>query len=75
MPFYNLRQAYLAIMFRVGERTYGRLTKGSTIMKYVGIIWAWMAGILLTYPIFVWLDYRKRRQVYLASEAAQRPSA
>jgi len=75
MPFYNLRQVYLAIMFRVGERTYELLTKGSSIMKYVGILWAWMAGILLTYPIFVWLDYRKRRRIHLASEAAHRPTA
>lgn len=42
-------------------------------MKYVGIIWAWMAGILLTYPVFVWLDYRKRRKAYLAAEARRAP--
>ncbi|WFD22443.1 hypothetical protein MEQU1_001114 [Malassezia equina] len=73
MPFYNLRQVYLAVLFRVGERTYILLTEGSTIMKYVGIIWAWMFSILITYPVFVWLDYRKRRQGYLATVAP--PSA
>ncbi|WFD26163.1 hypothetical protein MNAN1_001139 [Malassezia nana] len=65
MPFYNLRQVYLAVLFNVGER--------SNIMKHVGIIWAWFAGILLTYTVFVWLDYRKRRQAYLAAEARRAP--
>ncbi|WFD44778.1 hypothetical protein MPSI1_003449 [Malassezia psittaci] len=52
MPFYNLRQIYLTILFNVGKRVW--------ILKYVGILWAWLALIFLTFPIVIWYDHRKR---------------
>ncbi|UZJ55983.1 hypothetical protein CBS101457_005303 [Exobasidium rhododendri] len=51
MPFYNLRQAYIAIIYNVG--------KHSTLFKYFGILLSWLVVVLLTLPIWIW---RERRQ-------------
>jgi len=53
MPFYNARQFYLAIFYNVGER--------HVMMKYIGIIWAWMAGLYITYSIVIYLGHRTTR--------------
>merc|ERR1712130_309690 len=52
MPFYNLRQIYAYIWFDSGER--------NEILKHMGVIWAWAAVLLLTYPFSIWFDYRRR---------------
>ncbi|KAL4403151.1 hypothetical protein ACI68E_000934 [Malassezia pachydermatis] len=56
MPFYNLRQIYLSVMLDVGDST--------LILKHIGIIWAWVALILLTFPFVIWYDYRKQFKAY-----------
>ncbi|PKI83173.1 hypothetical protein MVES1_003251 [Malassezia vespertilionis] len=56
MPFYNIRQMYLSIIFHTGKHI--------LILKYMGILWAWLALIALTFPLFVYIDYLRRRKVY-----------
>ncbi|WFD35855.1 hypothetical protein MCUN1_002723 [Malassezia cuniculi] len=53
MPFYQMRQVYTTILFDTGKHIY--------ILKYFGILWAWMALILLTMPFIVWIDYNRVR--------------
>lgn len=54
MPFYNMRQVFTTILFNTGSHV--------EILKYFGILWAWIALIMLTMPIFVWLDYTRVRK-------------
>ena len=56
MPFYNLRQAYITIIYNTGHRT--------DLLKYMGILLAWLALLFATLPIWVW---RERRQAVKAS--------
>lgn len=50
MPFYNLRQAYLTIIFNSGKHIY--------LLKYMGILLAWLAIIFITFPIWIWNERR-----------------
>lgn len=54
MPFYNMRQVFTTILFNTGSHV--------EILKYFGILWAWIALIMLTMPIFIWLDYNRVRK-------------
>lgn len=60
MPFYNLRQIYAYIWFDSGER--------NEILKHMGVIWAWGAVLLLTYPFSIWFDYRRRHEKSIWSD-------
>nr|CDI56818.1 conserved hypothetical protein [Melanopsichium pennsylvanicum 4]SNX88044.1 related to SNG1 \ len=60
MPFYNIRGIYVKIIFDVGQRI--------EILKYFGILWAWLAVILLTFPIWIYLE---RRSALKARQAQQ----
>ncbi|WFD32716.1 hypothetical protein MSPP1_003766 [Malassezia sp. CBS 17886] len=55
MPFYNLRQIYITIVFNSGKHV--------LILKYIGILWAWLALIFLTFPLFIWYEHRKHKNV------------
>ena len=57
MPFYNLRHIYLHIFFGVGER--------NMILKYIGIIWAWMLVVASSFMFVVWFDYKKRYKSHI----------
>lgn len=66
MPFYQLRAIYITILFNSGKRTYGApLTPDVLILKYIGILWAWLALIFLTFPVFIWYDHRKRHHAHM----------
>lgn len=56
MPFYNLRAIYLTVLFNVGKHV--------LILKYIGILWAWLALIFLTFPVVIWWDHRRRHHDY-----------
>lgn len=60
MPFYNMRQVFTTILFNTGSHV--------EILKYFGILWAWIALIMLTMPIFVWLDYTRVRKSRLHND-------
>lgn len=62
MPFYNIRAIYVKIIFDVGERI--------DILKHFGILWAWLAAILLTFPIWIYREYRSAKK---AREAKPNP--
>lgn len=49
MPFYSIRQIYVKIIFDVGERV--------EMLKWFGILWAWLAVVMLTLPI--WMHYER----------------
>lgn len=51
MIFYNTKEIFLTIFTNAGKHI--------DILKEVGIIWAWVAVMLLTFPIWI---YRERRQ-------------
>lgn len=53
MPFYNLKAIYTTIIFDVGQKIH--------ILKHFGILWAWLAILLLTYP--VWILHEQRTAV------------
>ena len=53
MPFYQMRQVYTMILFNTGKHI--------EILKYFGILWAWIALLLLTMPVIVWIDYNRVR--------------
>lgn len=59
MPFYNLRRIYLAIMFNVGERL--------KILKYIGIIWAWIFAVAASFALIIWIEYLKRFKAHKKS--------
>lgn len=59
MPFYNLRRIYLAVMFNVGERL--------EILKYIGIIWAWIFAVAASFALIIWLEYLKRFKAHKKS--------
>ncbi|KAN0064117.1 hypothetical protein ACQY0O_003284 [Thecaphora frezii] len=50
MPFYNIRMIYNTVIFDVGKRV--------LILKYMGILWAWLAVIFLTFPIWIWREQK-----------------
>lgn len=56
MPFYQLRHMYLTILFNTGKHI--------LILKYIGILWAWLLMIALTMPIFIWWERRQRKKVH-----------
>lgn len=62
MPFYSIRQIYIKIIFDIGQRV--------ELLKYFGILWAWLAVILLTFPIWIHLE---RRSAHKARQAQQKP--
>ena len=67
MPFYNIRLMYNTIIFDVGEHV--------MILKYMGILWAWLAVIFLTFPIWIWRERKaelkaaKQRQAAATADA------
>jgi hypothetical protein len=50
MPFYNLREAYITIIYNVGKQ--------SDLLKYMGVLLAWLAVLFLTLPIWIWRERR-----------------
>ena len=64
MPFHNLRLIYLIVFFNSGKHIH--------ILKYFGILWAWFALIGLTYPFFLYWDYRRNRRAMQQQEATPR---
>ncbi|GAC97381.1 hypothetical protein PHSY_004966 [Pseudozyma hubeiensis SY62] len=50
MPFYSIRQIYVKIIFDVGQRV--------EMLKWFGILWAWLAVILLTLPF--WMHFERK---------------
>lgn len=70
MPFYNIRAVYNKVIFNVGERI--------EILKYNGILWAWLVVILLTFPIWIKLEQRsaiKERQKAAAQKEEKNSSS
>lgn len=59
MVFYNTKQCFLTIFTNAGRHL--------VILKAVGIIWAWVAVMVLTFPIWIWLE--RRRQLKEAKSA------
>lgn len=53
MPFYQLRQAYITIIYNVGQH--------NRLLKYMGILLAWLAVIFLTFPIWIWNERRQAK--------------
>lgn len=66
MPFYSIRQVYNKVIFDVGQRV--------EILKWFGILWAWLAVILLTFPIWIRLEQRSALKARQAQQSA-RPAA
>lgn len=64
MPFYNLREAYVAIVYNTG--------KHSDLVKYMGILLAWIVVLFLTIPIWVWLERRREIQASKASQSGSK---
>lgn len=50
MPFYNLKAIYTTIIFDVGKQIH--------ILKHIGILWAWLAVLLLTFPFWIFHEQR-----------------
>ncbi|KDN46618.1 hypothetical protein K437DRAFT_223533 [Tilletiaria anomala UBC 951] len=48
MPFYNLKQIFLTIIFNTGRHI--------MILQYFGVLWAWLAVALLTMPFWFWYE-------------------
>ncbi|CBQ71557.1 conserved hypothetical protein [Sporisorium reilianum SRZ2] len=66
MPFYSLRQIYIKIIFDVGQRV--------EMLKWFGILWAWLAVVLLTFPIWIRLEVKgaqKARQAQAEQKQQQ----
>ncbi len=63
MPFYNIRQIYVKIIFDVGQRV--------EILKYFGILWAWLAVIFLTLPIWMHFERKPVLKARLAQQQQQ----
>ncbi|PWN50489.1 hypothetical protein IE53DRAFT_387183 [Violaceomyces palustris] len=55
MPFYNLKQIYVSIIFDTG--------KPVLILKYMGILWAWLLVILITFPIWIWRERKEEQKL------------
>ncbi|GAC71115.1 hypothetical protein PANT_1c00007 [Moesziomyces antarcticus T-34] len=60
MPFYNIRQIYIKIIFDVGQRV--------EMLKYFGILWAWLAVILITFPVWIRLEQRSAQKARQAQQ-------
>ncbi len=60
MPFYNIRQIYIKIIFDVGQRV--------EMLKYFGILWAWLAVILITFPLWIRLEQRSAQKARQAQQ-------
>lgn len=60
MPFYNIRQIYIKIIFDVGQRV--------EMLKYFGILWAWLAVILITFPVWIHLEQRSAQKARQAQQ-------
>lgn len=63
MPFYNLRQAYVTIIFNTGKQI--------DLLKYMGVLLAWLAVLFLTMPIWMWNERRKERKAAAAAPGQQ----
>ncbi|TKY86858.1 hypothetical protein EX895_004146 [Sporisorium graminicola] len=63
MPFYSIHQIYTKIIFDVGQRV--------EILKWFGILWAWLAVILLTFPIWIYLEVRSAQKARQAQTQKQ----
>lgn len=61
MPFWQMRHMYLTVAFNSGKHI--------LILKYMGILWAWLLVIVITMPIFIWYDRHQRKK----SMAKQNP--
>lgn len=57
MPFYNLKQSYLTIVFNVGRH--------SDLFKYAGILWVWIIVVIFTFPIWIW--WERKREIKAAN--------
>lgn len=66
MPFYNLRQAYVTIIYNTGRHV--------ELLKYMGILLAWFVVLFATIPIWVWIERKKERSAASASAASTKPS-
>lgn len=68
MPFYNLRQAYVAIIYNTGRHI--------ELLKYMGILLAWLVVLFVTIPLWVWIERKKERSAANAARtAASGPNA
>lgn len=52
MVFYNTKAVFLLIFTNAGKHI--------DILKHVGILWAWVAVMLLTFPIWIWRERRNQ---------------
>lgn len=63
MPFYNLRQAYVSIIYNTGRHV--------DLLKYMGVLLAWILLFFLTLPIWFWLERRSERKAAAAAAAGK----
>ncbi|PWN31481.1 uncharacterized protein FA14DRAFT_128170 [Meira miltonrushii] len=66
MPFYNLRQAYVTIIYNTGRHI--------ELLKNMGILLAWLVVLFATIPFWAWLERRKERSQASASAASTQSS-
>ncbi|KAJ1018596.1 hypothetical protein NDA16_004878 [Ustilago loliicola] len=63
MPFYSIRQIYIKVIFDVGQRI--------EILKWFGILWAWLAVILLTFPLWIRMEQKLALKACQAQQNAK----
>ncbi|KAJ1038730.1 hypothetical protein NDA10_002388 [Ustilago hordei] len=63
MPFYSIRQVYNKVIFDVGEPV--------EILKWFGILWAWLVVIFLTLPFWSRMEQRSVLKARLAQQNAK----
>jgi len=63
MPFYSIRSIYVKIIFDVGERI--------DILKYFGILWAWLVVLLATFPLWILRETRAAQKARQAQQNAK----
>ena len=63
MPFYSIRQVYNKVIFDIGEPV--------EILKWFGILWAWLVVIFLTLPFWIRMEQRSVLKARLAQQNAK----
>ncbi|SPC68172.1 related to SNG1  len=63
MPFYSIRQVYNKVIFDIGEPV--------EILKWFGILWAWLVVIFLTLPFWIRMEQRSVLEARLAQQNAK----
>lgn len=67
MPFYNLRQAYVMIIYNTGRHV--------DLLKYMGVLLAWLVVLFLTLPVWIWLERRTERKAAMITSSQPQHSA